>query len=125
MTLIFGGAYQGKLDYALERFGLSVGDVCRCSSEDISTPTGKIVYEIDRWILALIKEDANIAESVNNFIASGKDAIVICNDISCGIVPTDAVLRKWREETGRAMAVLARHADEVVRLFCGIPSVVK
>ena len=123
MTLIFGGAYQGKLDYALERFGDS--DVYRCTNEDKSVPIGKIIYEIDRWVLALIQADANVAENISRFIDANSDAVVICNDISCGVVPLGAEMRKWREETGRAMAVLARHSGEVVRMFCGIPSRVK
>lgn len=125
MILIFGGAYQGKLDYALERFCADENQIYRCNSEDISIPDGKIIYEIDRWILALIQADANITENVSNFANVNKDAIVICNDISCGIVPIDALMRKWREETGRALAVLARQSDEVIRLFCGIPSRIK
>jgi len=125
LILIFGGAYQGKLDYALERFSAKENQVYRCNNEDTSMPSGKIIYEIDRWILALIQADADVAENIRNFAVINKDAIVICNDISCGIVPIDAVMRKWREETGRALAVLARHSSQVVRLFCGIPSKVK
>ena len=126
LTLIFGGAYQGKLAYALEYFGLNNSEIYHCSNECVSVPGGKkIIYEIDRWILALIQADANITENVSKFTASNNDTIVICNDISCGIVPIDAKMRKWREETGRAMAVLARQSDEVIRLFCGIPSRVK
>ena len=126
MILIFGGAYQGKLAYALERFGLGESDVYRCSDDDVYRPCGKdIIYEIDKWVLALVRADMDVAESVRMFIAENEDAIVICNDISCGVVPTDGVLRKWREETGRAMAVLANHSQEVIRLFCGIPTKVK
>lgn len=125
MILIIGGAYQGKLDYVLERFSTKENQIYRCNSEDTSIPDGKIIYKIDRWILALIQADANVAKNVNNFISTNKDAIIICNDISCGIVPIDAVMRKWREETGRALAVLARQSNEVIRLFCGIPSKIK
>jgi len=125
LILIIGGAYQGKLDYVLERFSTKENQIYRCNSEDTSIPDGKIIYKIDRWILALIQADANVAKNVNNFISTNKDAIIICNDISCGIVPIDAVMRKWREETGRALAVLARQSNEVIRLFCGIPSKIK
>ena len=126
MILIFGGAYQGKLDYALERFGLSESDVYHCGDEDTAIPGGKkIVYEIDRWILAMVRADMDTADEIRRFTDSNRDAAVICNDISCGIVPTCEVLRKWREETGRAMAELARQSDEVIRLFCGIPTKVK
>ena len=34
MILIIGGAYQGKLDYAKEAFGITDGDVHICNAED-------------------------------------------------------------------------------------------
>jgi len=123
MVLIFGGVYQGKLKYALDRFCLTKGDVYFCSDSDAEPPAGKkAVYEIDKWILALVTANADVGEKIIHFMAENPDAIVICNDISCGIVPTDPVLRKWREETGRAVGRLAQESKEVVRLFCGIPS---
>ena len=126
MVLIFGGAYQGKLEYALEHFKLSGNDIYRCKDDDTAFPTDKkIIYEIDKWILALIRADKNVAEAIKEFIDNNKEAIVICNDISCGIVPTDDILRKWREEVGRVMTALASHSQEVIRLFCGIPTKVK
>ena len=126
MILIFGGVYQGKLSYALERFGADENQIYQCSEKDAAIPGGKkILYEIDRWILALIRADAKIAECVSRLIENNRDAVVICNDISSGIVPVDEEARRWREATGRAMAALAGQSDEVVRLYCGIPSRVK
>ena len=126
MILIFGGVYQGKLAYALKRFGLTETDVCFCDEEDMTAPTGKaIVYEIDRWILALIRADMDVEDKIGQFVENNRDAIVICNDISCGVVPVDSILRKWREAVGRALGLLARHSDEVIRLFCGIPARLK
>jgi len=125
VVLIFGGAYQGKLVYALDRFGLTDNDVYRCG-DDINVPIGKaIIYEIDKWILALIKADADTEEALRQFRDGNPEAVVICNDISCGIVPEDVVLRKWREVVGKSLAELSRHSDEVIRLFCGIPTRVK
>ena len=121
MVLIFGGVYQGKLAYALEHFALPEEDVYFCSEADSSIPGGKkIVYEIDKWLLALVRENIDTAEMVEQFISDNPDAVVICNDISCGVVPIDPILRKWREETGRALGNLAQCSDEVLRLFCGI-----
>jgi len=126
MVLIFGGAYQGKLDYALQRFELSREDVHFCKETDTTAPHGKkAVCEIDKWILALVRADANVAEAMTQFMADNPDAIVICNDVSGGVVPIDATFRKWREEAGRAMGQLAQNSKEVVRLFCGIPTVIK
>jgi len=125
MVLIIGGSYQGKLAYALDRFGLTDEDVYRCS-DDPGLPQGKkVIYEIDKWVLALTKAGADTEEAAQWFMENNAEAVVICNDISCGIVPEDAVLRKWREAVGRALAELSRHSDEVVRLFCGIPTRIK
>jgi len=123
MVLIIGGAYQGKLDYALDRYGLSEGDVCRC--ETGGTPRGKIIYEIDKWIYRLAEAGADVEEAIRELINVNSDAVVICNDISCGVVPVDAVQRKWREAVSRAAVQLAGASDEVVRLFCGIPTRIK
>ena len=126
MILIFGGAYQGKLAYTLERFALTEEQVYRCNEENTAIPCDKkVIYEIDRWILALVRADVDATEKVQQLIADNSEAIVICNDISCGVVPVDDTLRKWREETGRALALLARESHEVVRLFCGIPTQIK
>ena len=124
--MIFGGLYQGKLAYALERFSLAETDIYFCNDGNIAMPKGKkAVYEIDRWILALVRADADVTINIAQFADINQNAVVICNDVSCGVVPVDGVLRKWREETGRAMGTLAQRSDEVIRLFCGIPSRVK
>ncbi|MCL2401152.1 MAG: bifunctional adenosylcobinamide kinase/adenosylcobinamide-phosphate guanylyltransferase [Oscillospiraceae bacterium] len=126
MILIFGGAYQGKLDYALARFGLTEKDVFRCDDENADMPENKkIIYEIDKWILALVKTEIEPTDAVKQFIAQNKDAVVICNDISSGVVPIEPLCRQWRETVGRILARLSGESDEVVRLFCGIPTRLK
>ena len=109
MILIFGGAYQGKIAYAMERFNLNENSF----------------FKIDKWILELIKADMNVEEAVQEFIANNPNAIIICNDISCGIVPIDPVMRKWREAVGRTLARLSQESSEVIRLFCGIATRIK
>ena len=125
MILIFGGAYQGKLDYVLERFSLAENDIYRCGETAGPPENKKLVYEIDKWILDLVKADIDVEKAARQFIEINPDAIVICNDISCGVVPIDPLMRKWREAVGRTLAKLSQKSDEVVRLFCGIPTRIK
>jgi len=131
MILIFGGAYQGKLDYALEKYGAGENSVYRCGIENIDTPQNKkIIYEIDKWILALIQagyRGEKLQEELRRFKESviNSDAVIICNDISCGVVPVDPNLRLWRETVGRLLAELSKKSKEAVRLFCGIPMRIK
>ena len=122
MILIIGGVYQGKLGYAKTRFTLSEEDVYRCDAESIHLPEAKsIIYELDKWFLALIRAKLDPMEELNSLIESNAEAIVIANDISCGIVPVEAEMRIWRETVGRGLIKLSAHADEVWRLFCGMP----
>ena len=114
MDLIIGGAYQGKLDYARERFHLEAEDLAFYENG----------YDTTRHCLCYLEQ------AVYDAVAAGRpfelpplraDAVVICTDVSCGVVPMDRVQRLWREEVGRTVCALARRADSVTRVFCGLP----
>ena len=102
MDLIIGGAYQGKLDYARERFHLEAEDLAFYESG----------YDTTRRCLCYLEQ------AVYDAVAAGRpfelpplraDAVVI------------RVQRLWREEVGRTVCALARRADSVTRVFCGLP----
>ena len=57
--------------------------------------------------------------------AAWQDTVFVCRDISAGVVPMDAVDRRWREENGRLAKYLAGEAEQVVRVFCGLGQVMK
>ena len=82
----------------------------------------QVVYEIDRWILALLKAGADVAEKMDQFANSNRSTVIICNDISCGVVPTNPTMRAWREAVGKSMGLLTQYSDEVIRMYCGIPT---
>ena len=108
MVLIFGGVYQGKLAYANKRYGRR-----------------KIINNADKEVLAWIEAGENLPEKMKAFIETNKSSVVILNDVTCGVVPTDPLMRKWREEVGRFMAMIAKNSDEVIRMFCNIPTQLK
>jgi hypothetical protein len=126
VKLIIGGAYQGKLDYALSRFELHKSDVYSCKETTMTIHTKKpIIYGFDQWILALVRAEFNVQTEVDKLLPKLADKIIISTDISAGVVPLDSIIRAWREEVGRATVKLAQNADEVVRLFVGIPTRLK
>ena len=47
------------------------------------------------------------------------------DDVSQGVVPIDTDRRAWREDVGRTMLWLAKEADEVHRVFCGLGQRIK
>ena len=51
--------------------------------------------------------------------------ILTVQELGCGIVPVDAFDREWREVTGRICCELAKRAQAVYRMTCGIPARLK
>ena len=51
--------------------------------------------------------------------------LVISDEIGCGLVPIEACDRRWREETGRMLTLIAGYSDEVYRIFSGIAQRIK
>ncbi len=62
----------------------------------------------------------NPKESILDFITKYPDCILISDEIGNGIVPMDAFEREYREQTGRILIELAKEAEEVTRVICGI-----
>lgn len=122
MILIIGGSYQGKLDFARQRFGLSDAEIQLCDegTEAIDFSRRCAAY-IDRYALNRVRAGLEPVDPFNENDEKMRDMIFIANDISGGVVPVDPVLRAWREACGRMNNRLAARADEVWRLFCGIP----
>ena len=122
MILIIGGSYQGKLDYARERFGLTDDAIQVCTEDTLALDfSRRCVAYIDRFALNRVRSGLEAADALLTDPGRLKDVIFIANDVSGGVVPMDPVLRAWREACGRMNMTLARQADEVWRLFCGIP----
>lgn len=126
MKLIIGGAYQGKLTYVLEKYQVDKDEIYHASETCSELPGDKkVVYHLEQWVMACQQERRDALELLNVYLQRFPDAVLICEDVSCGVVPADPMVRQWREAVGRCTAALSQRADEVVRLFCGIPAKLK
>lgn len=122
--LIIGGAYQGKTTWAKSTFMLCENDVFVCSTDFPPDFSKKCITHYENYIGYCLK---NGLSPKTDFSAGTKDngtKIIICDDIFCGVVPTDDFQRKLREETGLALQKIASTSD-VIRIFCGIPQRIK
>ena len=126
MILILGGRWQGKLDFARARWSLSDPDIFRCTEDTEALDLSKkcLAY-IERFALNRVRAGEESADFFRAHLPELRDRVLISADISSGVVPVDPVLRAWREASGRANCLLASEADEVWRLFCGIPQRLK
>lgn len=114
MTLVIGGYGAGKLEYVKRGLGYSDSDISESPFDSCKA-----------------------AVNVHNLLRPGADEIpgllemllqkevVICDEVGCGVVPADKAERDYRESVGRLCSELARRAGKVVRVYCGIPTVIK
>lgn len=127
MILITGGAYQGKLEFARDTFNISDDEIFYCTESTSSLDTRKIIINnLDEYIRSAIysgKDEKYIKSQLNDEYCGNK--IIIVTDQSCGIVPLKKEDRLFREALGRITTMLSQKADEVYRVFCGIPQKLK
>ena len=65
-------------------------------------------------------------KEVAEFLKEAKwTAIIVSNEVGCGIVPENELARKFRDIAGWANKLLARYADEVYFMVSGIPMKIK
>ncbi len=117
MILVIGGAGQGKLAAALRNTHFTEADVTRTLGEE--KPVLDRLHEAVRAALGEGKTQAQILAEL------ARHDVAISNEVGCGVVPADRFEREWREMVGRICCETARNADEVVRVFCGVPMVLK
>ena len=114
MDLVIGGAYQGKLDYAKKTFGLTDNDIFDCAAGEIDF-SRRCLYHFEQYIYRCVSrgETPRLPER--------SDAVVIADDIFCGVVPIDTTIRAWREQCGRTLTAVSASSGSVTRLYCGLP----
>lgn len=78
--------------------------------------------EFSRLEDSIMTEIDILMETVKN---SGKDIIIISNEVGLGIVPDSRLGSVFRDISGRANQHLAHMADEVYMVFLGIPNRIK
>ncbi|MBR0156296.1 MAG: bifunctional adenosylcobinamide kinase/adenosylcobinamide-phosphate guanylyltransferase [Clostridia bacterium] len=125
MELIIGGAYAGKLTYAAAKYGFGEGDVLDLALRDPdgSSPALRHLEAYTKRCAENGFSAEKTLEMLEPCLAAG--AAVISREIGSGIVPMDETERRWRELHGQVLSALAKRAERVTRLFCGIPEVLK
>lgn len=114
MILVIGGLAAGKREFVKKEYGCSDSDMA-----DGVLDGRPVLYNLQNLIFGA-------SGSIDALLPAllGKK-VVICNEVGSGVVPIDKAERAAREATGRLCVELAEHAEKVIRVCCGIPSVIK
>ncbi len=101
MMLVIGGAHQGQREFALARFD-----------------EAEVLFDLHELLRDEAQEETVLARA-------RAAACVTCDEVGSGVIPLGADQRAWRERVGHVCQQLAREADCVVRMYCGIETVLK
>lgn len=107
MIFVFGPLWSGKRAAAKK--------LLRCDDVELAR---RAVWDAQE----LARERADLDELTEELSCYD---VVIATEVGGGVVPVDPAERTARERAGRLNCLLAERADAVVRVFCGIPMVIK
>ena len=106
MVLVVGGMNQGKSAFAASL------------SEDV-------VKDLHMEIRACMERGDDPWELTEQIRSEHPEGVITMAELGCGLIPTDAFERGYRETVGRISCELAKNAVAVYRVCCGIATRLK
>ena len=128
MIFVFGGAYQGKLDFAKGKFNIEDERIFTTTESETDfvgahekeVENALIIDKIEDFCFACAKEGIEARDYLAEHREKLKDKIIISRDVSQGLVPMDPLERAYREMMGRMMIYLSGEAEQVYRVLAGL-----
>ena len=120
MIVVTGGVASGKKTF-LEEYGIDltcVFDARDSQASAVSLADATVVFQVEE----LVREGA-LARGVFEQLLSKQ--VLTCTEVGSGVIPLTWDDRQFRERAGSLSSSLAKEADCVVRMVCGIPVVLK
>ena len=155
MRLVIGGAYQGKKEYVKRQYYIEETEIwggdypvsegawkCICGlhkivkgiMQELSANKENNGCMTDHTARQKTEQKAEwsseeLSEHVLQYICrltdNHPDIILVCDEVGGGIVPIEKAERDYRECVGRVLCALAKEADTVERVHCGIGQTIK
>ena len=107
MKLILGGYANGRTAYAMQNYQLTESDCFDAAAEPLARWNGQ------RLIL-------HAEQLVNPWLEQWQNAVLITQEVGCGLVPVTPQQRRLRETVGHFNRLLAECAETVERVCCGL-----
>lgn len=126
MRLVIGGYAQGKLDYVKKKYDMQDSVILNGKMEmtHVSCKT-LIVNHFHSWVRNSLEQGGCPEEEIEEFLEQNPGCILISDEVGNGIVPMEPFEREYRERLGRILIRLAKRAESVERVICGIGQRIK
>lgn len=125
-VIVIGGMAQGKLSYVLESSEYSMEDVNDGKELEFDNILSKpVLNHFHLLVRRALEQHYDCNKLVENILSSTSLTYLLCDEVGSGIVPMDCFERNYREQVGRILCKLVKNADRVIRMQCGIPTVIK
>ena len=96
-----------------------------------AAPQGRpiLVDCLTLWLTNLMLSDADVSEARADLMGACRDAqgplVLVSGEVGLGVVPENALARRFRDELGALNQALAQAAEHVVLTVAGLPLKVK
>ena len=121
MIFVTGPLFAGKQEYIMKALGWDEAAFGKNAVRDVQDLAALTPFDESEELAAVTPADS--LEALADSLASKQ--VVIATEVGGGVVPLDPVQRREREAAGRLACLLAARADIVVRVYCGIPCLLK
>ncbi|ANU14059.1 bifunctional adenosylcobinamide kinase/adenosylcobinamide-phosphate guanylyltransferase [Planococcus halocryophilus] len=130
MHIVFGGAFNGKRQYVKnliqnEEASWHEGMMPQLILSDSIT----VIAGVERWVKEQLEQgltEQQIIERVKKTLGSSQSKqIWVLTDLNRGIVPTERIERELRDLVGRLYQLLFTEAQQITRIWYGIPQTIK
>lgn len=135
MILVTGSEASGKKTY-VKSLGFTEEDMSYDPYSD-----APVILNVERAVFLALKEKEEEAASADEKVERTEKAkineaallferlknkkVVTINEVGSGVIPAERAERLGREASGRLSVLLAKEAEQVVRMVCGIPVMLK
>ena len=96
---------------------------------DVPPGASILIDCVTLWLSNLLLAEADIEQEMKRLdialAQSRRATVLVANEVGCGIVPDNALARRFRDLQGRLNQQLAVRADRVVLMVAGLPLFVK
>lgn len=131
MILVTGGRNQGKTAFVKEILNLDPeaeqpsGWMDGRYDEPEKAFSSPVVLHLEELVSRLMRAGEDAEEFAGTLMEKNKEAVMVTDEIGCGIVPMEAFQREYREVHGRICQRIAAESGQVYRVLCGIAMRIK